>query len=207
MNEFDLLASGWDLNPVHLERSQAIADLLKKMVPLKNDWSALEFGAGTGLLSILLKDHLKEILLIDSSSEMVKVMQDKFLKAGIANLKPVMLDLEVESIIAQYDLIFNQMVFHHVENLDTILQKFNAILKPGGYLAIADLFPEDGSFHGSGFTGHQGFDPEKLAKQMDSILNNQENTALYKQNLVKAAEELCWEKEEDGLMKILRNDE
>ena len=52
----------------------------------------------------------------------------------------------------------------------------------------------------------ESHDPEILAKQMDSILNNQENTALYKQNLVKAAEELCWEKEEEGLMRIFAND-
>ena len=38
------------------------------------------------------------------------------------------------------------------------------MLNPGGYIAIADLYPEDGSFHGEGFTGYKGFDPEELSK-------------------------------------------
>ena len=39
-------------------------------------------------------------------------------------------------------------------------------LNPGEYLAIADLYPEDGSFHGEGFTGHKGFDVEKLSSNL-----------------------------------------
>jgi hypothetical protein len=38
----------------------------------------------------------------------------------------------------------------------------NGLLNPGGYLAIADLFPKDGSFHGEGFGGHLGFNPAIL---------------------------------------------
>jgi hypothetical protein len=29
--------------------------------------------------------------------------------------------------------------------------------------AIADLYPEDDSFHGEGFAGYKGFDPEELS--------------------------------------------
>ncbi len=32
-----------------------------------------------------------------------------------------------------------------------ILEKFHDLLNPSGYLAIADLYPEDGSFHGLSF--------------------------------------------------------
>jgi hypothetical protein len=44
------------------------------------------------------------------------------------------------------------------------LQKrlFISLLYPGGYLAIADLYREDGSFHGENFAGHKGFDLELL---------------------------------------------
>jgi hypothetical protein len=43
------------------------------------------------------------------------------------------------------------------------------MLKPGGYLAIADLCTEDGSFHGDGFHGHRGFDPAALAAILEKI--------------------------------------
>jgi predicted methyltransferase len=59
------------------------------------------------------------------------------------------------------------MVLHHVDNIDLIFSKFHDLIKPEGYLAIADLFAEDGSFHGDGFTGHKGFDTDQLTRQLE----------------------------------------
>ena len=64
----------------------------------------------------------------------------------------------------KFDLIFTQMVLHHVDDIDAILGRFAGLLKPGGFVAIADLYEEDGSFHGEGFTGHKGFNPNYLEK-------------------------------------------
>ena len=50
-----------------------------------------------------------------------------------------------------------------------MLSKFYSILNPGGYLAIADLYTEDGSFHGHGFEGHRGFDCDQLEIQLKEI--------------------------------------
>ena len=54
------------------------------------------------------------------------------------------------------------MVLHHVNEVDLILEKFYSLLNVGGHLAIADLYSEDGSFHGHEVKVHWGFDPEKL---------------------------------------------
>ncbi len=40
---------------------------------------------------------------------------------------------------------------------------FHNLLNPQGYLAIADLYEEDGSFHGDGFSGHKGFNIDSLS--------------------------------------------
>ena len=50
------------------------------------------------------------------------------------------------------------MVLHHVTDIENIIRKFHNLLNPDGHLAIADLYTEDGSFHGKEFTGHKGFD-------------------------------------------------
>jgi hypothetical protein len=50
-----------------------------------------------------------------------------------------------------------------------MLSKFFKLLNPGGYLAIADLYTEDGSFHGEGFIGHLGFDIEQMADKLAAI--------------------------------------
>jgi len=170
MNEFDIKAVEWDKNPMHWDRSEAIAKEIIKLIPLKNEMTALEYGAGTGITSFLLKDYLKEITLMDNSSEMVKVMNEKIKTTKVKNLKALNFDLEhTDYKGGKFDLIFTQMVLHHVTDTENIIKTFYGLLNPEGYLAIADLYPEDGSFHGEGFSGHKGFDIEKLSKLVQKI--------------------------------------
>jgi len=167
MNEFDIKAAGWDNNLMHHERSKAVADGIINTIPLNKQMTALEYGAGTGLTGFLLKDHLKEIILADSSTEMIRIMNEKIKASGATNLKTLFLDLEKTDLKGiRPELIFSQMVLHHVMDTGSIIRKFNNILNPGGYLAIADLYAEDGSFHGEGFTGHKGFNPDVLAGEI-----------------------------------------
>ena len=167
MNEFDIKAAEWDKNPMHWDRSEAIANEIKKLIPLKKQMTALEFGAGTGVTSFILKDSLKEITLMDNSSEMVKVMNNKIMTSRVENLKTLNFNLEQDNFKdAKFDFIFNQMVLHHIADIENIITKFYNLLNPGGFLAIADLYSEDGSFHGEGFTGHKGFDIEILSNQI-----------------------------------------
>lgn len=165
MNEFDIKAAEWDMDPLHWDRSEVISKQIKKRIPLSKKMTALEYGAGTGIASFLLKDYLKEITLIDNSSEMVRIINEKIKSAKARNLKTLNFDLEHEDYKgAKFDLIFTQMVFHHVIDIESIIKKFYGILNPGGHLAIADLYPEDGTFHGKGFTGHNGFNPAELSE-------------------------------------------
>jgi ubiquinone/menaquinone biosynthesis C-methylase UbiE len=164
MNEFDIKAAEWDKNPMHWDRSEAIANEIKELIPLRKDMKALEYGAGTGITSFLLKDHLQEITLMDNSTEMVKIMNEKITTTGVSNMKALNFDLEHNDYKeGTFDLIFTQMVLHHVNDIETIISRFSKLLNRGGYLAIADLYEEDGSFHGDGFTGHKGFNIGELS--------------------------------------------
>lgn len=168
MNEFDIKAAGWDLNLMHIERSEAIAKQLIERIPLNKSMIALEFGAGTGITSFLLKDQLGEILMLDNSMEMVRIMNEKIIASGTENLKAIYFDLEKEVWSkTKFNLIFNQMALHHVDDTGSIIEKFYFMLHPGGYLAIADLYPEDGSFHGNDFNGHKGFNPQYLSSLLE----------------------------------------
>lgn len=168
MNEFDIKASEWDKSDMHRERAAAVAGEIIRQLPLTREMSALEFGAGTGLLSFMLKDNLKEITLIDNSEGMVKVLHEKLKAEKAVTLKVVKADLEHEDLsVGNFDFIYTLMVLHHVGDVETIIHKFHQLLNPGGYLAIADLYSEDGSFHGDGFNGHKGFDPVSLTALLE----------------------------------------
>ena len=164
MNEFDIKAREWDQNPMHWDRSKAVTEKLLKTIPVTHGMTALEYGAGTGITGFLLRDHLKEITMMDNSAEMVKIMNEKIRESGASNLNTVFFNLERKDWKGErFDMIVTQMVLHHVNDIENIIRKFQLMLNPGGYLAIADLYPEDGSFHGEDFTGHKGFDVDMLS--------------------------------------------
>ncbi len=169
MSEFDSKASTWDENPMHLNRSKQVALKMLDLLPLSKSMSAMEYGAGTGILSFLLSEDLGQITMMDNSVEMVRVMEEKVKSRKASNLVPVCQNLETTPSDARFDLIFNQMVLHHIYNVPAIFEQFHGMLLPGGYLAIADLYPEDGSFHGPGFDGHPGFDPDQLKELLLGI--------------------------------------
>jgi len=164
VNEFDIKTAEWDNNPMHRDRSEAIANGIINSIPLNREMRILEFGAGTGITSFLLKDRVKEITLMDNSSEMVKVMNEKIRASNAINLKALNFNLEhADYNDNKFDLIITQMALHHVADIDLIISRFRKLLNPGGYLAIADLYPEEGSFHAPGFTGYKGFDITELS--------------------------------------------
>jgi len=170
MESFDSRAKSWDDNPMHLDRSMAIAEKMRSNIRLHKKMSALEYGAGTGILSFLLKDELHDITMMDNSREMVNVMNDKIKSTGSGNLHAIFCNLETATDADKtYDLIFLQMVLHHVEKVNDLLTLFNGLLNNSGTLAIADLYTEDGSFHGKEFTGHKGFDVEALSDMLSKI--------------------------------------
>ena len=164
MNEFNNRAREWDKDKMHMDRSVVIAAELEKMIPLNNSMKALEYGAGSGILSFLLKDRFSEITLMDNSQEMIKVCIEKTEYHKTKHIIPLWFDLENQAFEGKFDIIYNQMVLHHVNDHEAIIHTFYSLLNPEGYLAIADLFPEDGSFHGPDAKVHLGFDPEKLTE-------------------------------------------
>lgn len=171
MNKFDKKADTWDDDPVHLDRSKAIAEAIRKQVPLSQNMEALEYGSGTGLLSFELQPHIGNITMADNSEGMLEVLNEKIDRQQESNLRAAKLDLtEDELPDQQYDLVFTQMTLHHIKDTEAILSDFYNLLKPDGYLCVADLDKEDGSFHGKDVTDvHRGFDREKLSELMNQI--------------------------------------
>lgn len=170
MSEFDARARDWDADPAKVERAQAVAAAIRDAVPLRPGMHALEYGCGTGLLSFALREELARITLADSSEGMLAVLREKIAHSGADNMQVVRLDLTTDPLPAErFDLIYTLMTLHHIPDTEQILRRFRALLAPGGVLAVADLDAEDGSFHGEGFTGHNGFDRDALAAQLRAV--------------------------------------
>lgn len=164
MTNFDERARDWDSDPKKVERARIVADAIRRAIPLSSSMNALEYGCGTGLLSFALQEDLGQITLADTSQGMLDVLGKKIANSGATNMHPIRLDLETEPVPGEkYHVTYSLMVLHHIHDARGILSKFYAVLEPNGYLIVADLDKEDGSFHTDGTTDvHKGFERREL---------------------------------------------
>ncbi len=176
MTDFDSKARAWDSNPVFQERADRIAAAIRAAIPLNPNMRALDYGCGTGLLSFPLKDVLGHITLKDSSAGMLEVLREKVVAQGIGNMTVRQADLTSQVAADpvrgsddkdRYDLIYTSMVLHHIPDTAGILARFHALLNPG-WLCVADLDREDGSFHGIEVDVIHGFEREFLQRLAES---------------------------------------
>lgn len=171
MTNFDERAKDWDADLMKVERARMAADAVRKTVPLSNNMNALEYGCGTGLLSFALQEDLGQITLADTSQGMLDVLSEKIAASGVTNMRSVWLDLSIDPLPAEkYHITYSLMALHHIHDAKGILKKFYDVLEPNGYLLIADLDKEEGSFHTDGTTDvHKGFGRRELQNWVEEI--------------------------------------
>ena len=170
MSEFDPKARTWD-TPEKLTRSAKIAEAIRAAVPLRDDMAAFDYGCGTGQLSFELSEDLGPILLADTSEGMLAVLREKIKEAGAQDMRALNLDLATQALPdARFDLIYSAMTLHHIDDTRQILEQFHTLMNPGGYLCIADLDQEDGSFHGHHAKHvHRGFERAALGALAEEV--------------------------------------
>jgi tRNA (cmo5U34)-methyltransferase len=147
-DRFDEAAATWDQEARRVELARAVADEIARRVRLSREIDVLDFGCGTGLLTLALQPLVKHVTGTDTSSGMLGVLRRKIDDQGIANVDNVLLDPEATiSPEARVHLIVSSMALHHVADLATLFRRFRGTLRDGGQIALADLDREDGSFH------------------------------------------------------------
>lgn len=180
MNSFDSRAAEWDDNPVRREMNRAVAAAIRDAVPLKPTMYALDFGCGTGLTGRGLFSELGKILAVDLSAGMIDQLQQRIEEEKIPSITACRMDIFTDPLSEKFDLIFSAMAMHHVEQTGALLDRFVELLAPGGWIALADLDTEDGSFH-QGMDGvmHQGFDRDELISELEKrgFCNGRHQTA------------------------------
>ena len=138
----------------------------------------MEFGCGTGILSVQMKDVFQDITLVDTSKGMIDVLKEKIEAIKLGHFHPLFVDLLTEPLPkVHFDVIYTLMTMHHIRDIQKILGIFYKILNPAAYFCMADLVKEDGSFHNdSDFDGHNGFDRAELTQLMQKsgfeVVNN-----------------------------------
>ncbi len=157
----------WDTHSGAAKSAKSIADVIVKNIKLDPSMELVDFGAGTGLLAYFVSAYVGKIVAIDNSPAMLQELRKKSFPCKIEVLQ---MDLSVEYVDREVDGIISSMTIHHLEDIKALFETFYKMLKRGGFIAIADLDSEDGTFH-SDNTGvyHYGFDRlwlEEIAKEV-----------------------------------------
>jgi ubiquinone/menaquinone biosynthesis C-methylase UbiE len=169
-NRFDLAAATWDENLRRRDLVEAIAGAIEESIPLSREMTMLDYGCGTALLSVHLAEKVRRITAVDTSSGMIAETRRKITAVPelAAIIEPMLLtDGDIQQLQGPWDLICTAMAMHHIDDAHGTLRHLARCLNPGGYLAVADLCAEDGSFHGEERVPHNGFDPQVLAASLE----------------------------------------
>lgn len=162
--DFDKEAASWDEEPRRVKLANDVADAMIREITFTPLMDALDYGCGTGLVTLRLQPYVRTITGADSSKGMLAVLREKARKQNLRNVGTQLVDFELgDTIDGKFHLVVSSMTLHHIHDPAMLFKELHDVLLPGGYLCVADLDTEDGSFH-SDNRGvlHFGFDRAEL---------------------------------------------
>lgn len=146
--DFDQMAADWDSNPVRVKLANDVADAIIREIAPTLDMNALDYGCGTGLVTLRLQPLVKSVTGADSSKGMLDVIQRKVKNKGLSNVHTQFVDFDHGGKVeGKFHLAVSSMTLHHVQDPAAFLKHLYDLLIPGGSIGIADLDTEDGAFH------------------------------------------------------------
>lgn len=164
--DFDSAAGTWDEQPRRVKLAREVAAAMARQLVLTPAMKVMDFGCGTGLMSLELQHLVGSLTGVDSSRGMLDAFAAKVGQRGLGHVTTQLVDLDQgDEIVGCFDVVISSMTVHHVKDVPSLLSAFYRVLNPGGYLAIADLDTDDGQFHEDA-TGvfHGGFDRQVMRR-------------------------------------------
>ena len=172
-NFFDDKAAVWDDDKKYL-RAKKVYERINDFIKAENFYSKntnntlLDFGCGTGLLGFNFINDFQEIHFADISEGMLNKVKCKAESENILNYKTFKLSEDFAGCnkFPFYSTIVTLLAFHHINDIEQILQLLASHIVQDGFLAVSDLDVEDGSFHAPMKVPHNGIDRNTILNFM-----------------------------------------
>ena len=156
-HDFNHKAETFD-SPKNIFLANLVCQAVEKQIDVLSDKEILDFGGGTGLLSLPLAEQTKSVTLVDISEKMLEQARLKAEQQAIKNIQFLEQDLLEKSLEQEFNLIVVCRVLHHMPDLDDALSLFHQHLRENGQLLLADFTKTEAN--------HHGFDLAELEKQL-----------------------------------------
>lgn len=164
-NVFEQLAKRYDTEE-RRELANVIVKEVRRELENSTSLSLMDYGSGTGLVSLELSDLVASILLVDSSEQMLEVAQAKIANRGIMNADILYSDFTQDTPKHKADVILMSLVLLHIPNTKKILQALFQILNQDGKLIIIDFEKNDKINHPK---VHNGFTEEEINEILSEV--------------------------------------
>ncbi len=159
------------LNEKLLEPGQSWRLWAGALASLLPPLDVVDFGCGTGLLTVELARWARHVTAIDRSEAALQKAKSAATRKGLTNLTVLAADLgKLPLPTGSADLVVISQSLHHVVDIDAVLAEGARLLKPGGRMLVLELLPHEETWVKSRL-GHQhlGFEPTSVQAAMARV--------------------------------------
>ncbi|CAG8529210.1 16998_t:CDS:2 [Dentiscutata heterogama] len=142
---FNKDASTYDTHPARVLCAKKCAEAILREVKDPEGYEVMDFACGTGLISQDLCAHVKSVLGVDLSQNMVNEYNKKVLEQGIDKEEMQAICSELKESEGdqlngrKFDLIVCASAYHHIDDVESTTRVLASYLKQGGELIVLDL--------------------------------------------------------------------
>lgn len=164
-NVFEQMAKRYDTKD-RIELANIIVKEVRPQLQNSKTKTLIDYGSGTGLISLELTDLVDSALLVDSSNQMLEVAQAKISHKEIDNAKVLYSDFTQETPELKADIVLVSLVLLHIPDTTKILRELYNILNDDGKLIIIDFDKNDKINH---TMVHNGFEHNELKQKLQEV--------------------------------------
>ncbi|MEB8307500.1 class I SAM-dependent methyltransferase [Staphylococcus xylosus] len=176
-DRFDQIAQKYD-DPERIHLAHIITQAITQQIKDTNYQNLLDYGGGTGLVTLNIAEYFEAVTLMDASSQMVDIFEHKVSDLNQTSINTLVGDVLLDDTILNhknYDVIVLSLVLLHSGNYQLLLQKLYNHLNSGGMMILVDFDKNENIYHPKVYNGFEQMDIIHVFNEL-GLRNPQINT-------------------------------
>ncbi|WP_426450436.1 class I SAM-dependent methyltransferase [Staphylococcus xylosus] len=174
---FDQIAQKYD-DPERIHLAHIITQAITQQIKDTNYQTLLDYGGGTGLVTLNIAEYFEAVTLMDASPQMVDIFEHKVSDLNQTSINTLVGDVLLDDTILNhknYDVIVLSLVLLHSGNYQLLLQTLYNHLNSGGMMILVDFDKNENIYHPKVYNGFEQMDIIHVFNEL-GLRNPQINT-------------------------------